>query len=192
MLEIPADNTPQKLLADQLTHLFNKLHAPSPKGNPPKELLDDLRWLMRQAAQASTDTDRTDVSAGAREWEKRFDQWRATPEAPVAAAQGLVGPPKTQPVPASPPKPPSRPRPSGTLLELRRTTPHEEQLAILVEHLTREFLRRTEGADGASDLEWQLRHFYERASQVLTDTERASLLEELGQWEKQLKARFPR
>ncbi|WP_404370858.1 protein kinase [Corallococcus coralloides] len=190
MPELPRDNEPQKRLADRLTNLFNKLHAPSPKGNPPKELLNDLMWLMRQAAKASTGTERTDISGGVDEWEKRFNQWRGLPaEAPGAAAPALVGPPKPQPVPPSEPQ--SRPHPLGPLPELRRTTPNEEKLASRVELFTREFLRRTSGDRSSLDLEWDLRHFYERASQELTATERMDLQREMDKWVEQLKVRYP-
>ncbi|RKG58859.1 serine/threonine protein kinase [Corallococcus sp. AB011P] len=192
MPELPRDNATQKALAARLTKLFNKIHAPSPKGNPPKELLDDLMWIMRQAAKASTATERTDVSTGAYEWERRFDQWRGLPaEAPVAAAPALVGQQKPQPVPAPPSEPPSRPHPLGSLPELRRTTPQEVQLASRVQQLTREFLRRTAGARSSLDLEWRLLHFHERAAQELTDTERMALHQEMDKWFEQLKTRYP-
>ncbi|WP_368738228.1 serine/threonine-protein kinase [Corallococcus exiguus] len=192
MPELPRDSAPQKRLSDRLTKLFNKLRAPSPKGNPPKELQDDLMWLIRQAAKASTATERTDVSTGADEWEKRFVQWRGfSAEAPVALAPALVGPPKPQPVPAPAPEPPSRPPPSSPQPELRRTTPKEEQLASRVEQFQREFRRRTAGAGGASDLESQLQNFHKRACQELTGTERMTLQQEMDKWIEQLKALYP-
>ncbi|CAM4381977.1 serine/threonine-protein kinase [Corallococcus exiguus] len=192
MPELPRDSAPQKRLSDRLTKLFNKLRAPSPKGNPPKELQDDLMWLIRQAAKASTATERTDVSTGADEWEKRFVQWRGfSAEAPVAVAPALVGPPKPQPVPAPAPEPPSRPPPSSPQPELRRTTPKEEQLANRVEQFQREFRRRTAGAGGASDLESQLQNFHKRACQELTGTERMTLQQEMDKWIEQLKALYP-
>ncbi|RKG84323.1 serine/threonine protein kinase [Corallococcus sp. CA049B] len=191
MPELPRDTSTQKALADRLTKLFNKVHAPSPKGSPPKELLDDLMWLMRQATNASTATERTDVTTGAYEWEKRFDQWRELPaEAPIAIAPSLVGPPKPRPAPASPSEQTSGQHPLGPLPELRRTTPQEARLANRVEYLTREFLRRTAGARSSLDMEWQLLRFHERASQELTATERMALQQEMDKWFEELKTRY--
>ncbi|RKI43594.1 serine/threonine protein kinase [Corallococcus sp. AB004] len=198
MPELPRDNATQKALADRLTKLFNKLHAPSPKGNPPKELQDSLMRLVGQAAKASTATERTEVSTGAYEWDKRFEQWRELPAgASVAVAPALVEPQKPQPVPvptpvyAPPSEPQSRPHLLGSLPELRKTTPKEVQLASRVEQLTREFLRRTAGARSSLDLEWQLLQFYERAAQELTATDRMALQQKMDKWFEELKARYP-
>ncbi|NPD24368.1 protein kinase [Corallococcus exiguus] len=189
--ELPQDSYTQRLLAKRLNRIYEDLYARSPNGAPPPALLNSLLKFFQEAAGTETALEADRILKKVDLWETVINQWRTPANAPVAVAPAQVGPPKPQPVPAPAPETPSRPRPSGPLPELRRTTPKEEQLANRLEQFNREFQRRTAGAGNASDLEWQLRHFYERASRELTGTERMTLQQEMDKWIEQLKARYP-